>query len=506
MNTLSKAQASARFRDEDRDHSNLAWLARIHTDELQQAFNTECKLRGDAADWRRLEQKVAGLLRQRWQLLVEPRAQRGSSQERFERLNDEIERKFSMRLMVADMTRNRESAYGRAVSEVLTNTASWFILLHPAQAAFWQHASLVWMALWHASANPKIGAVDAAHCLGDEVGYVAPAEKEALASGESYALENTTAPQPVSQAVGLGDRSVMAGNLFIEADSVHKSRVGIALQLSVSAIIGSWAFCLCIAFGSIVTPIPLATGFWLAAFPISGTCAMLWGLFAGAVMMRRAGKRLTRAMQLAFVGPDHALQQRLAAMTAAIGFDIAPRLGIYEGDDINAFAVSDRGGGSVIGLSRAAADQLSPGQLDALLAHELGHIASGDMARLIYAQSFQRSLVWWMLFSPLKTIGRWIFSALGEMVVLGLSRSREYRADMFAAAIAGKANMISLLEAVKNQPARIPAAAKVAPELFFNDPAKRLFATHPPLAARIMAVEGEQYVGKLRLKVRVFPA
>jgi hypothetical protein len=99
-------------------------------------------------------------------------------------------------------------------------------------------------------------------------------------------------------------------------------------------------------------------------------------------------------------------------------------------------------------------DELSDGQMDALLAHELGHIATGDMARMIYARSFQASLVWWMLFSPLKALGRWMFLTLGEMMVLGLSRSREYYADAFGAAVAGKENMISLLEALEGVTAR----------------------------------------------------
>ena len=151
-------------------------------------------------------------------------------------------------------------------------------------------------------------------------------------------------------------------------------------------------------------------------------------------------------------------------------------------------------------MSQAAVDQLSEGQLDALLSHELGHIVTGDMARMMFARGFQGSLVWWMLFSPLKALGRWAFSTIGEMMVLGLSRSREYRADAFGAAMAGKANMVALLNALETRQPRAPSATAVAPELFFHDVARRLFSTHPETRARVRAVERETHIRNLGVR------
>ncbi len=186
-------------------------------------------------------------------------------------------------------------------------------------------------------------------------------------------------------------------------------------------------------------------------------------------------------------------------MSAAIGFRRAPRVGIFPAEDINGFAVADKDGGAVIGVSQAAMDQLSPGQLDALLSHELGHIVTGDMARMIFARGFQASLVWWMLFSPLKALGGWAFSTIGEMMVLGLSRSREFRADAFGAAMAGKANMVGLLHALETRQPRAPSSTAVAPELFFHDVARRLFSTHPSISNRIRAVQREEHIRSLGL-------
>ena len=117
----------------------------------------------------------------------------------------------------------------------------------------------------------------------------------------------------------------------------------------------------------------------------------------------------------------------------------------------------------------------------------------------MFARCFQGALVLWMLFSPLKALGRWAFSTLGEMMIFNLSRSREYRADAFGAAMAGKANMIALLNALETRQPRAPSATKVAPELFFHDVARRLFSTHPPITMRIRAVKKENHIRSLRL-------
>ena len=122
---------------------------------------------------------------------------------------------------------------------------------------------------------------------------------------------------------------------------------------------------------------------------------------------------------------------------------------------------------------------------------------------MMFARGFQGSLVWWMLFSPLKALGRWAFSTLGEMMVLDLSRSREYRADAFGAAMAGKANMVALLNALETRQPRAPSATTVAPELFFHDVARRLFSTHPAdHATAIRAVQRETHIRSLGIDLQ----
>ncbi|MFZ2753231.1 MAG: M48 family metalloprotease, partial [Lysobacteraceae bacterium] len=68
--------------------------------------------------------------------------------------------------------------------------------------------------------------------------------------------------------------------------------------------------------------------------------------------------------------------------------------------------------------------------------HELGHIANNDMRRMTMARSFQNSLVWYLGWSrTVQGFGRWFLTWGSELLVLGLSRKREYWADAIGAAL-----------------------------------------------------------------------
>jgi heat shock protein HtpX len=296
------------------------------------------------------------------------------------------------------------------------------------------------------------------------------------------------------------DHSVLAGTLTFDARRLHRSRVGTAVILGISAVAGALVFCLVMAFVSAAFANALGAAFWLAVMPVAVICAVLWGTLVGSLSMAAASRQVVREMDVELVDDDDPLQEQVRDICERLQVGNVPRLGVYPSQDINGFAVGDAAGQPVIGLSRGAVERLTEGQLAALIGHEIGHIAANDTARMVYAKCFQKSLVWWMLFSPLKALGRWLFSTIGEILVLGLSRSREFRADAFGAAVAGKVEMISLLRVLKGDRAPAPSAAGVAPELFFSDVARRAFATHPPISARIRALEGDRHMSELRLR------
>ena len=477
-------------------------LAAQYADQLRQAFHQQADARPDALVWHRLEYDAADLLERRFNDTPASTPMVPSLSE----LDQALLQTVAAALFRNDPTQRRVVAYREAIASVCENAANW-IFLQGHEIAYWKHAALVWMTLWHVSASRAITPADMATCLG----LTSPAPSIPFPAPEPAAPP--PAPSPAAERVrtfsasrfGLGDRSVLAGNARLMAARLRTKRADTAVGLGLSAFIGTVVFCFVMMALSIMAN-PILVIFWAGAMSaaagvvvVAAVVAVLWGWIIGGMSMKGASRRVAAKMGLDVVAPEHPLQQRMVAMSAAIGFKRAPRVGIFPAKDINGFAVADKDGAAVIGVSQAAVDQLSQGQIDALLSHELGHIVTGDMERMMFARCFQGALVLWMLFSPLKALGRWAFSTLGEMMILNLSRSREYRADAFGAAMAGKANMIALLNALETRQPRAPSATKVAPELFFHDVARRLFSTHPPITMRIRAVKKENHIRSLRL-------
>lgn len=130
-------------------------------------------------------------------------------------------------------------------------------------------------------------------------------------------------------------------------------------------------------------------------------------------------------------------------------------VGWYPAEDINAFAMGTRPCDAVIVASKGAVERLTRKQLIAVLAHELGHVASNDMARMTYARGLQRALTFFLVFRGLQQAARWIFTPLSELEILRMSRAREFTADRISAMVIGIDGMISALEKFlkeENQP------------------------------------------------------
>jgi hypothetical protein len=137
-------------------------LAEAHARELRHAFHGVATTRGDAPAWGRLEEACARMLEAR-------RAKAGQSvfpgeralvsfDERTERTVEDLLNRF------ADS--DRAESYLQSVNELLHNTAHWTFIFDTDTAAYWRHASLVWLALWHAAMAPAVTASQAAACLG----------------------------------------------------------------------------------------------------------------------------------------------------------------------------------------------------------------------------------------------------------------------------------------------------------------------------------------------------
>ncbi len=197
------------------------------------------------------------------------------------------------------------------------------------------------------------------------------------------------------------------------------------------------------------------------------------------------------------------------ANAAGIGM---PEVAIYDSPEMNAFATGMKRNDSLVAVSTGLLDQMNQGEVEAVLAHEVSHIANGDMVTMALLQGVINTFV---IFAA-RVIAGAISSALSEddeeglgflahmLVVIALemtlgalaslitywfSRHREFHADADAAKLVGKNKMIAALERLRGDTEESHLNGEMAA---FGIASKRsfmeLFSTHPPLENRIAAL------------------
>lgn len=204
------------------------------------------------------------------------------------------------------------------------------------------------------------------------------------------------------------------------------------------------------------------------------------------------------------------------AKKAGIGM---PEVGIFPSYQSNAFATGWNKNAALVAVSTGLLQRMSRDEVKAVLAHEVGHVANGDMVTLALIQGVVNAFV--MFFSRIigNFVDRVIFKnedgpgiayyvtsivadivlgILASVIVMWFSRLREYRADEAGAQLAGKQSMINALRRLQAEhevPDQMPAEMTA----FAITEGKRegfslasLFMTHPPLEERIRALEGKQ--------------
>jgi heat shock protein HtpX len=186
-----------------------------------------------------------------------------------------------------------------------------------------------------------------------------------------------------------------------------------------------------------------------------------------------------------------------------------PEVGIFEGAP-NAFATGWNKNDALVAVSTGLLQSMNHDEVEAVLAHEISHVANGDMVTLTLIQGVINTFV--VFFS--RVIGHvvdrvvfkverghgpafWIVSLaaqfvlgiLASMIVMWFSRWREYRADAGGAALAGRQKMISALRRLQQANDPQPLPDEMAAFGISGAGLKELFASHPPLEDRIRALE-----------------
>jgi len=203
---------------------------------------------------------------------------------------------------------------------------------------------------------------------------------------------------------------------------------------------------------------------------------------------------------------------RLASQ-AGIGM---PEVGIFDSPDMNAFATGARRNAALVAVSSGLLARMSRTQAEAVLGHEITHVANGDMVTLTLIQGVVNTFVIFLSRIIGNIVDRAVFrneregggigyfvstmvaqlvlGVLASMIVMWFSRRREFRADAGGASLAGKASMISALEALKRgTEADIPQQMQAfAINSGDGGGFARLFMSHPPLDERIAALRSAQ--------------
>jgi heat shock protein HtpX len=198
------------------------------------------------------------------------------------------------------------------------------------------------------------------------------------------------------------------------------------------------------------------------------------------------------------------------ATNAGIGM---PEVAIYEAPDVNAFATGMRRNNALVAVSTGLLRSMTRAEAEAVLGHEVSHIANGDMVTLALIQGVVNTfvivasrvvghLVDRVVFRTERGHGpafyiasiaaQLIFGILASIIVFRFSRQREFRADAGGASLAGSEKMVAALEKLRSsvaQPHLPDQLAAFGISGGVSRGIKRLFMTHPPLEERIAALK-----------------
>jgi heat shock protein HtpX len=197
------------------------------------------------------------------------------------------------------------------------------------------------------------------------------------------------------------------------------------------------------------------------------------------------------------------------AQAAGIG---TPQLALYPSNDMNAFATGASRNNALVAVSTGLLSRMKHDQIEAVLAHEISHIANGDMVTLTLIQGTLNTFViflsraigflvdsWLSRGSERRTFrgpGYWItvivmeiaLGILATIIVMWFSRQREFRADEGAAHLAGPDKMAEALRRLQtaHEPAALPDSIRA---FGIRGGAAGLFRSHPPIEERIARME-----------------
>jgi heat shock protein HtpX len=190
-----------------------------------------------------------------------------------------------------------------------------------------------------------------------------------------------------------------------------------------------------------------------------------------------------------------------------------PEVGIFDADEMNAFATGARRNAALVAVSSGLLRSMSRAQIEAVLGHEITHVANGDMVTLALLQGVLNTFVIFLAriigsivdralfknereesgigFFLTTMVAQIVLGILASMIVSWYSRRREFRADRGGANLAGTGSMISALQVLKQSHGEPmpPQMQAFGINTGGTGGFMRLFMSHPPLEERIAALQ-----------------
>jgi heat shock protein HtpX len=198
---------------------------------------------------------------------------------------------------------------------------------------------------------------------------------------------------------------------------------------------------------------------------------------------------------------------RRQAQQAGIGM---PEVGLFEAPEANAFATGMSKNSALVAVSTGLLNSMDADEVEAVIGHEITHVANGDMVTMALMQGVVNTFVYFFATVIGHIVDRAVFKTergngpayyitqmvaqialgiLASMLVMWFSRRREFRADAGGAKLAGRGKMIAALQALQRAHDAPALPAQLAAFGINGGGFSRLFMSHPPLEERIAALQ-----------------
>lgn len=252
---------------------------------------------------------------------------------------------------------------------------------------------------------------------------------------------------------------------------------------------------------------------------------LIWGMTGALISLSLSRLMAKWMMGVEVIDPDttqteeRQLLRIVEQLVKRAGLPRMPEVGIYESEEVNAFATGPTKSRALVAVSSGLLKRMDWVEIEGVLGHEISHVANGDMVTLTLLQGVVNAFVMFFarvlayavtrmgkqkedtssspfLYAVLVMVFEICFMILGTMVIAAFSRFREFRADAGGARLAGKPAMVQALSKLQTvssiEDPRSQNSSFQAFKISNKKGILRLFATHPPLEERIARLEGHK--------------